>query len=126
MPQIKRKYPPRRIPIASLYRHKGLKRKTRIKRVGKIGRANIEANKRLRVLFSEVSRCEMGLEGCLKTWTLAFAHRKKRLFYKGDVTKLSNPNHVVIACVHCHQITEFNRSLNDEVFLRLRGKDELQ
>lgn len=102
---------------------KALKRKKGINRLGKVGKANVEANKRLRVLFSDVSRCEMNLEGCLRTWLLQNAHRHKRIWYRGDVEKLSDYKQVVRACQNCHQTTENNRPLNREVFMKLRGHE---
>ncbi len=96
-------------------------KKSPLRRVGRVGRANIEANKILREKLGHIEYCEMKLEGCLGNWLLQFAHRHKRLYYKGDVEKLSDTNEVVVACQNCHQKTEFNRELNDQVFNRLRG-----
>lgn len=100
-----------------------MKRGKGINRIGKTGKANIEANKRLREHFNGVTACEMRLVGCMVSWPLQFAHRHKRIWYKGDVDKLSDPKQVVIACQHCHELTEHNRPLNDSVFLALRGEE---
>lgn len=99
------------------------KKRKGIRKIGTIGKANIEANKRLKVLFSDVTACEMRLDGCLGGLFLSRAHRHKRAFYKGDVDKLSDYKQVVIACQVCHQATEFNRPLNDEIFMKLRGHE---
>ncbi len=94
-----------------------------IKKIGKVGTANLEANRRLKVLFSDITSCEMKLKGCLGPWPLQRAHRHKRIWYKGDVDKLSDYKQVVIACQWCHELTENNRPLNDRVFMKLRGPE---
>ena len=98
-------------------------RKSPLKRVGKIGRANLEANKILREKLGDITHCEMRLEGCLGGMFLQFAHRHKRIFYKGEVDKLSAFNQVVVACQNCHEKTEYDRELNDKVFNKLRGDE---
>lgn len=100
---------------------KPLKR-TPLRKVGKTGRANLAANKKIRELELP-SYCEMKLEGCHGGLFLTNAHRHKRAWYKGDVALLSNYKQVVRACVGCHDTTEHNRELNDQVFLRLRGEE---
>lgn len=92
-----------------------------MRKIGKIGRANIEANKRIKehVELCSINYCEMRLPGCMVTWPLQIAHRHKRAWYKGDVDKLSDRNEWLIACDACHRATEWNRELNDEVFNRL-------
>jgi len=96
-------------------------KKSRLNPIGKIGRANLEANKRLKELFDGQNYCEIGLEGCMRTWPLQFVHRHKRIWYKGDVEKLSDYNEVVIGCQVCHDKIEHNAELTEEVFKRLRG-----
>ena len=93
-----------------------------MKRVGKTGKANLEANKRIKeqVMYDQINYCEMRLHGCMINWPLQIAHKHKRAWYKGDVDKLSDKNEWVIACDACHKATEWNRELNDEVFSRLR------
>lgn len=98
-------------------------RRTPLRKVGRIGRANIDANKRLKEVLAGIHSCEMNLNGCTGTWPLQRAHRHKRSWYKGDVAKLSDYKQVVIACEWCHEMTENNRPLNDKVFLRLRGPE---
>lgn len=100
-----------------------LLRKTPLRRVGKVGNANLEANKRLKNVLGHINQCEMRLDGCLVSWPLQFAHRHKRSWYKGDVDKLSDPKQVIVACQNCHEKTEFNRELNDQVFQELRGDE---
>lgn len=99
-------------------------RRKPLKKIGLIGRANLEANKRLKKLFSGVTRCEIGLEGCLVSWPLQACHRHKRLWYKGDVDKLSDYKQVVIGCQNCHQQIEHDKELTESVFLELRGEEK--
>lgn len=84
---------------------------------------NIEANKRLKIIFADKTRCEIGLEGCLVNWLLQFAHRHKRSWYKGDVDKLSNIMQVVVACQNCHEQIEHDAELTEVTFKTLRGNE---
>jgi len=93
-----------------------------LKRVGKVGKANLEANKLIKqiVEYKQINYCEMRLPNCLLTWPLQIAHKHKRAYYKGEVAKLADYKEWVIACQNCHNATEWNRELNDEIFNRLR------
>jgi len=93
-----------------------------MKKIGKVGKANIEARKRIAEISEEfgLSYCEVRLQGCLGTFGLAPAHRHKRIWYKGDVDKLSDYGEWVCACAECHDKMETNKKLTDEVFKRLR------
>lgn len=101
-------------------------KKSPLNRIGRIGKANLEANKRLRELFEEkgIRSCEIKCEeGCLGAFTSAFAHRHKRYWYKGDVKKLSDFRQVVIACTNCHNKIENSRELTERYFTLLRGEE---
>ena len=98
-------------------------RKSPLKRIGKIGKANIEANKILREKLGHIIYCEMKLAGCLGSWPLQFAHRHKRIFYKGEVGKLSDIKQVVVACQNCHYRQENDKQLTEAIFFNLRGKE---
>ena len=93
-----------------------------MKRIGKIGLANIEARKRIAAIAEEknLSYCELGLTGCTRTWPLAPAHLHKRSWYKGDVDLLSDYNQWISACQNCHEVIENNRDLTEGVFEKLR------
>ena len=93
-----------------------------LKRVGKVGKANLEANKLIKeiVEHEQITYCEMRLPNCLLTWPLQIAHKHKRAYYKGEVAKLADYKEWVIACQNCHTATEWNRELNEEIFNRLR------
>ena len=96
-----------------------------MRRIGKVGRANIASRKKIAEIAEEkeLERCEINLEGCTKTWPLAPAHRHKRAYYKGDAEKLADEKQWVVACQNCHDLIEFNAALTEEVFIRLRGEE---
>ena len=98
-------------------------RNSPLKRLGKIGKVNIGANKILREKLGHITYCEMKLEGCMGNWPLQFAHRHKRIFYKGDIDKLSDIKQVVVACQNCHELQENNKELTEQIFNKLRGKE---
>lgn len=98
-----------------------------MKKVGKIGKINIRAN---RILFqkfrdAEIDYCEIKFKGCLKNWLLQFCHKEKREWYRGKSGLLSDMKHVILGCQNCHEILD-NRSKttkeeSDAIFLKLRG-----
>lgn len=97
-----------------------------LNRVGVKGKANIEANKRLKRIFEEMGQkneCEIRIEGCLKNWTLGFAHRHRRNWYNGDVDKLSDYKQVLISCASCHEKIDRDNKLLEAVFKTLRGDE---
>lgn len=98
-------------------------KKTRLKRVGKIGQANILARKKIAEIAEEkgLNYCEIKLGGCLGYMYLAPAHRNKRAWYKGNVDLLSDFNQWVCACVNCHNLIEHSQALTEQVFNRLRN-----
>lgn len=94
-----------------------------MKRIGKIGKRNIEANKKLKEMFAGTEYCEIRLPGCMRTWPLQFCHRHKRIYYRSCPDKLSDYKQVVVGCQACHDKIENSRQLTEEVFLRLRGDE---
>lgn len=98
-------------------------KRTRIRKVGKVGQANQAANRLLKIKLRGLDYCEIMLEGCLFNWPLQFCHRHKRAWYKGDVNKLSDRRQVVVGCQNCHERIEHNAELTEQVFTRLRGEE---
>lgn len=94
-----------------------------MKQIGKIGKANIKARKKIAEIAEELNLnyCEARLEGCMGTFGIAPAHKHKRVFYKGDWEKLSDYKEWIVACQHCHEMMEKNRELTEKVFRRLRS-----
>ena len=91
-------------------------------KIGKKGKAWIKARKRLKKEYSEkgITWCEIQLPGCMGNFALSFAHRYKRRDPRCEHTF----EKTCLACAFCHNKTEYDRKLNEEVFNRLRGKDE--
>lgn len=69
--------------------------------------------------------CELKLNGCWYNNGLSFAHRHKRKEYWSRPGKLGDFNQVVLACAECHDQIENNEELTEELFIKLRGKDNL-
>jgi len=97
-------------------------RRTALKKIGKIGEANIEARNRIAEISEEkgLNFCEIKLEGCLGGMYLAPAHKHKRNWYKGNVELLSNFNEWICACVSCHNLIEHNEELTNKIFKQCR------
>ena len=96
---------------------------TGLNKIGKRGRANLEANRRLKELYQDlgIRYCEIRLPGCLINNYLQFCHRHKRDWYKGNVDLLSDYNQTVIGCQHCHDKIEVDKKLTEKVFNKLRN-----
>lgn len=103
-----------------------------IRKVGKIGKANAAARRKIAKISEKkaLKVCELGpvlqrlgieIE-CMRTWPLAPAHRHKRAWYKGDAELLAHPDQWVCACQVCHDRIESDPVLTEEVFIQLRGK----
>jgi len=97
-----------------------------MKRIGKIGKINIEAN---RILFqkfreAEIDYCELKFQGCLKNWLLQFCHKEKREWYRGKPELLSDLKHVILGCQNCHEILDnrakTTKEKSDNIFKGLR------
>lgn len=93
-----------------------------MKKLGKIGLANVKARRLIAEICEaeNINRCELKLPGCKQYLFLAPAHRHKREYYKGDVAKLADKREWVAACVVCHDQIEVSRELTDKMFKKLR------
>lgn len=99
-------------------------KRTPLRKVGKIGKANLEANKRIKEELADVTFCEISfVDVCLVHIFLTNAHRHKRAWYKGNVELLSDRKQVIRACVNCHDEIEHDAELTEEVFMKLRGHE---
>ncbi len=104
-------------------------RRTPIRRVGKIGKRNIEANKEIADMWMElgVTACEVRLnENCQGMNLLTNMHRHKRVWYRSCPEKLHDYRHVVRACMYCHQKCEYDKLLTERIFLALRGREDAE
>jgi len=97
-------------------------KKTRLKKEGKIGKINREANKTLRQIYWEkgITTCEAHLKGCMKDFGLSWHHRHKRVNYRKNPDGLSKFNETILVCSHCHQEAEKSRALTEKLFKQLR------
>ena len=96
-----------------------------LKRIGKIGKRNLDANKKIAQIWRDknIIECEIKLEGCLRNWLLQNVHRKKRIEYIKNPELLYNFNQVIRGCGNCHQKLENDKELTEQKFLELRGKE---
>lgn len=82
-------------------------------------------NKEARRMIADIAEakglteCEIKLDGCMRTFGLAPAHRKKRVYYR-TAEELADENEWVAACQHCHSTIEDSRELTGQVFKKLR------
>lgn len=97
-------------------------KKSPLRSIGKIGRANIEARKKIALICEEenLTTCEICLPGCMGTFGVAPAHKHKRVYYNGDIDMLSDINEWVVACQYCHTIIEDDKELTKQIFDELR------
>lgn len=93
-----------------------------IRQIGRQGKINIEANRKLRLLYQDkgLEKCEVGLSKCMRTFGLSFAHRHKRNWYYSKPELLSDFNQTILACASCHSELEKDKKLTEDVFKLLR------
>ena len=101
-------------------------KRTPLKKIGKVGRANLDANTRIKKMLEneQIEYCELRLAGCLGNFLLQVAHRHQRAWYKGNPELLAEKKQWVIACQNCHEIidkrTDEAWKLTEEIFDKLR------
>jgi hypothetical protein len=96
-------------------------KRTPLKRIGKIGKRNIDANKIIKQRFQEegIEHCELKLEGCMD-WPLQIVHRHKRVYYRDKPELLYAREETALGCQSCHDKIEDDRELTEEIFKRIR------
>lgn len=97
-----------------------------MKKVGKIGKQNIQANRKIKEMFIDkgITFCEVKLDGCTPDYALTFAHRHKRVWYHSKMHLLSEYTQVVCACMSCHMKIEKDKNLTELIFQKLRGDEK--
>jgi hypothetical protein len=98
-------------------------KKTYLKKIGKRGKINLSANKKLKEIYAEkgINRCEIRLDGnCVGNWTLGFAHKHRRIWYY-DHEGLDSYSETIMACSYCHNRIDTDKDLLEATFNRLRG-----
>lgn len=97
-----------------------------INKIGKIGKLNLKANKKLKELYQKIgiTRCEL----CGTDQWLSFAHRHLRHDYRGKELDegLASYNQTLLLCVpKCHAEIEGDKEKTEDLFMKLRGDDQL-
>lgn len=96
-----------------------------IRRVGRVGRANLIARKKIAEYCEahQLTRCELVLTHECMGEAHAPAHRHARVWYRSTPEKLYDPKQWIPACQSCHFIldTQLSRAESDAIFNRLRG-----
>ncbi len=105
-----------------------------MKQIGKIGRANKKANRKIAkmalekgIYFCEV--CAVLEDMGLLTWQClqshSNAHRHGRVEYRADLDKLWDYMQWVYACSPAHRFIDEYTNIREKVFTNLRGKDNI-
>lgn len=98
-------------------------KRTPLRKIGKRGRANLNANKILNEVYADYPQvCELQDEGC-EGWPLNYCHRHERDYYRGDVELLGSFNQTLIGCQKCHRKLDDNKIKREERFMELRGPE---
>ena len=93
-----------------------------MKQIGKIGKINIQANKKLKQIYLErgITACEARLEDCMGNSFLFFHHCHKRNWYIKKPRLLSDFSQSILVCQNCHDKIENNYKLSEQLFKKLR------
>lgn len=95
-----------------------------MKRIGKIGKRNVESNRLLKNQFESagITRCEV----TGRDWMLSFAHKDKRRNYLSCPEEMSKIENVLLLTIPVHNLIEHNRDLTLKIFdcLRPIGKED--
>jgi hypothetical protein len=101
-------------------------KRTPIKKTGKIGRINREANRRLKVIYMKkgITCCEVNLPGCLFTWARSWHHRYPRQdYYDRDrekhIANLADFKSTLLVCNNCHKQLQQDKELSEQYFDRV-------
>ena len=104
-------------------------KRTALKQIGKRGKINIVANKKLYKIYGEkeIDYCEAKLEGCKGTiFGLTFHHKRKRYEYYNCIEKLAWFSETIRLCPACHERLERDKALSDKTFVELRGEEKVE
>lgn len=96
-----------------------------IRKIGKRGKININANKKLKIIYSKLDLppCEIQRSHCWNQFQ-GFAHRHKRIWYRGREELLASFNQTLKSCNQCHMEIEHDREETERLFMKLRGPEE--
>jgi len=96
-----------------------------LRKIGKIGKINQAANRRLKKIYDNIGirSCEARLFNCKNTFGLSWHHRHKRHWYRGQMWRLELYCQTILVCAKCHEKLEKSAELTETIFLKLRGKE---
>ena len=110
--------------------------KKEMKQVGKIGKINAKANKKIAQMWIDkdiyyCEACAVLYDLDLLKWQCiqasSNAHRNGRVWYRGKPEELLwSFEQVIRACIPAHDFLDNNPEVKKTVFLRLRGKEVYQ
>ena len=98
-----------------------------LRKIGKIGRANIKANQLIAKLWERegIDYCELAKfipqVICVGFLPLQNCHRHDRYFYRDKLELLSDRGQVVRGCQNHHTFLDHHPKEKREIFIKLRG-----
>ena len=98
-------------------------KRTRLNKIGKQGKRNLDANKKIAELwmYHSIDYCEADfLHECCPF--LTNAHRHKRSWYYSQPELLYSYSQVARLCTVAHATIEVDADMTEELFIRLRGE----
>lgn len=113
------------------------KRKPYRFKVGKVGRANSTANRKIAELWKEkaIFFCEIMVDKyvnetrriCVNTGFpgLQNVHRHKRHWYRNRLHLLYDYTQVARGCHYCHSYIESKSELTEKIFMEIRGDEKI-
>ncbi len=97
-----------------------------LKRIGRQGKINLCANRKIAQMWKEfgVNTCELKLPECLGKLFNQNVHRHKRDWYYRRPELLYARKEVARGCQNCHDLVENNETLREEVFNKIRHGEQ--
>ena len=98
-----------------------------MRKIGKIGRRNIEANKKIWLMYFtfDIQSCEVKGAKCMGTWNNQTAHRHTRQWYRAPDRQelLYAYKQCLRICPQCHADIEGKKEVTEQLFMKLRGDE---
>jgi hypothetical protein len=99
------------------------KKRKGIRKVGKIGKRNMEANQILHKLYAPLNLppCEAGIPNLCWNETHGYMHRHGRVWYRSHPELLHSVNQTLRGCNPCHTYLDAHRKDREALFMKRRG-----